>query len=391
MTTEVTLNPSITNVTVSSTDALSVDLTTSTTTVELANGLILPQPLGTGDSPTFSTVTADEFIGDLRGAIRFQAQAGENLTKGDVVYISGVSGQKPIVSKAQANSAATMPSFGLANATVNANANLEVISFGTFAHGDTSGGSENWAFGDVLYVSAATAGALTKVKPAGAANLIQNVGKVERVHGSNGSIMVAGAGRTAATPNLDNGKFFIGDSNNYSTIGSFNNQFTNTSGTISLNGANITSVGTLTSLDINGDADISGTATADAITASQTIANYVTDTAIDVTEFATYTGKKIIYTGAASTISLPNVVAADIGKSWTIVNAGTGVLTVDVDASGTAQQVRHAHAGGVNTSTTDRTIAIGGIVEIICIAEDSSGITNSSDKPNYLIYGSGVI
>ena len=137
--------------------------------------------------------------------------------------------------------------------------------------------------------------------------------------------------------------------------------------------------------------DVTGTVTADAYTGSQTISNYVTDTAIDVTEFASYVGKKIIYTGAASTISLPNVVAADIGKSWTIVNAGTGVITIDVDASGTAQQVRHAHAGGVNTSTTDRTIAIGGVVEIICIAEDSSGITNSSDKPNYLIYGGGVI
>lgn len=136
---------------------------------------------------------------------------------------------------------------------------------------------------------------------------------------------------------------------------------------------------------------VTGNVTATSYTGSQTISNYVTDTAIDVTEFASYVGKKIIYTGAASTISLPNVVAADIGKSWTIVNAGTGVITVDVDASGTAQQVRHAHAGGVNTSTTDRTIAIGGVVEIICIAEDNSGITNSSDKPNYLIYGGGVI
>jgi len=192
-----------------------------------------------------NVVTAAEFVGDLRGAVRFQAKAGESLAKGDVVYISGVSGQKPVVSKAQANSAATMPSFGLANAAVSANANIEVISFGTFAHGNTTGGAEEWEFGDILYVSAATAGALTNVKPAGAANLIQNVGKVERVHASSGSIMVAGAGRTAATPNLDTGKFFIGDSNNYSTTGSFNNQFTNTSGTISLNGANITTVGTI--------------------------------------------------------------------------------------------------------------------------------------------------
>ena len=127
------------------------------------------------------------------------------------------------------------------------------------------------------------------------------------------------------------------------------------------------------------------------ITSSQTISNYVTDTAIDATEFAGYVGKKIIYTGAASTISLPNATAADIGKTWSILNAGTGVITIDVDASGTAQQVRHLHAGGVNTSTTDRTIAIGGVVEIICIAEDNGGITNSSAKPNYAIYGGGVI
>ena len=129
-----------------------------------------------------NVVTAAEFVGDLRGAVRFQAKAGESLAKGDVVYISSVSGQKPVVSKAQANSAATMPSFGLANAAVSANGNIEVISFGTFAHGDTTGGAEEWEFGDILYVSAATAGALTNVKPAGAANLIQNVGKVERVH-----------------------------------------------------------------------------------------------------------------------------------------------------------------------------------------------------------------
>ena len=35
-------------------------------------------------------VEADEFIGDLRGATLFKAQAGEALAKGDVVYISGI-------------------------------------------------------------------------------------------------------------------------------------------------------------------------------------------------------------------------------------------------------------------------------------------------------------
>ena len=62
MSTSVTLNPSVTNVTVSNTDAISVDLTTDSTTVELTNGVILPQALGTGDSPTFNSVTAT-FLG----------------------------------------------------------------------------------------------------------------------------------------------------------------------------------------------------------------------------------------------------------------------------------------------------------------------------------------
>ena len=316
-----------------------------------------------------------------------------------MVYISSVSGQKPVVSKAQANSAATMPSFGLANAAVSANGNIEVISFGTFAHGDTTGGAEEWEFGDILYVSAATAGALTNVKPAGAANLIQNVGKVERVHASTGSIMVAGAGRTAATPNLDTGKFFIGDSNNYSSIGSFNNQFTNTSGTISLNGANITA-STVTVTDStantdfpvvfhdesNGLLDDTGALTynpstgalvsSGTITASQTLAATV-DTSIDASEFATFAGKKIVYTGGAGTLILADAVSGDVGKSWTLLNSGTGALTVDRTTN--TQTIKHLNGSAVSSGTSNLTVATGAVTEIICTAVD-----------NYIIFGSGI-
>ena len=63
-------------------------------------------------------VEADEFIGDLRGAVLFKAQAGEALTKGEVVYISGISGNTTIVSKADANDSTKMPAFGLSAETV---------------------------------------------------------------------------------------------------------------------------------------------------------------------------------------------------------------------------------------------------------------------------------
>ena len=60
-------------------------------------------------------VTDGEFIGDLRGAVQFHGQAGENLAAGDAVYISGISGNTTVVSKADANDATKMPAFGIVN------------------------------------------------------------------------------------------------------------------------------------------------------------------------------------------------------------------------------------------------------------------------------------
>ena len=46
--------------------------------------------------------TATTFIGDLRGATVFQARATEDITKGEAVYISGLSGNTPEVALARA-------------------------------------------------------------------------------------------------------------------------------------------------------------------------------------------------------------------------------------------------------------------------------------------------
>jgi len=153
-----------------------------------------------------------EFIGDINGAIRFNANAGEALSKGDVVYISEMSGTIPVVSKADASDAAKMPAFGLAFDAASLNSSVEVITFGTLSSIDTSA----FSLGDTVYVST-TAGQLTNTPPTGEANLLQNIGKVQRVHASSGSIKVGGAGRTNATPNLNEGSLFIGNSSNQSS------------------------------------------------------------------------------------------------------------------------------------------------------------------------------
>jgi hypothetical protein len=172
--------------------------------------------LGVGDTDAVNhasltltgNATAVEFIGDLEGAVRFNAKAGEALTKGDAVYVSGVSGNLPVVSKADSSNSATMPSFGLAGSTVNLNASVQIITFGTLSSIDTSA----FTLGDTLYVNGT--GTLSATKPTGESNLIQNIGKVQRVHASAGSIKVGGAGRSNDTPNLNENKIFIGNSSN---------------------------------------------------------------------------------------------------------------------------------------------------------------------------------
>ena len=172
--------------------------------------------LGIGDSDAVNhaslTLTGNaeavEFIGDLEGAVRFNAKAGEALTKGDAVYVSGISGNLPVVSKADSSSSATMPSFGLAGSTVSLNASVQIVTFGTLSSIDTS----SYTAGDNLYVNGT--GTLQTTKPTGESNLVQNIGMVQRVHATAGSIKVGGAGRTNDTPNLDENKIFIGNSSN---------------------------------------------------------------------------------------------------------------------------------------------------------------------------------
>jgi hypothetical protein len=194
-----------------------------------SNGDVTINPDGTGDISIGADIIPDadatHTIGDennrfitlhseLNGAVQFKArnETGGPLTKGQAVYISGVSGSVPLVSLARANSASTMPAHGLLAADVTNNADVQVVTFGNLTDYDTT--TYSLSANDTVYVSSATAGALTNSAPTGEANLIQNIGRVVRADASAGIIKVGGAGRSAATPNLDSGKIFLGNGSN---------------------------------------------------------------------------------------------------------------------------------------------------------------------------------
>ena len=176
---------------------------------------------------TLDTLTVGEVIGALDGPIRFTAQAGEDIDVGEVVYISGAAGDTPIVSLALASDAAKMPAFGFAYTAATSGNALQIVTFGSIEGSggspiDTSGLTVN----DVIYVSPTTAGGWTTTKPAGEANLLQNIGRVQRVNSNNGVIKVSGAGRSNATPNLNDGNIFVGNASNESVSDAFNDVLT---------------------------------------------------------------------------------------------------------------------------------------------------------------------
>jgi hypothetical protein len=154
------------------------------------------------------------FIGDINGAVLQKVKVKEagGVSKGDVVYISGGTGDNPEVMKARANSASTMAALGIIKETAAFNATAECITSGELTGLDLTG----FATGDDLYVSSSVAGELVNAAPAGEANLIQKIGKVIK-GGNGGALTVLGAFRSNATPNLNQGSIFIGDASGQSS------------------------------------------------------------------------------------------------------------------------------------------------------------------------------
>jgi len=153
------------------------------------------------------------FEGDIDGAVLQQVIAAEALSKGDVVYISGGTGDNPEVSKAQANSPSTMAALGIMKDNTNVNDIGECVTSGEITGLNLTG----FTTGDELFVSNTTAGELLTSAPTGEANLIQKIGKVVK-GGNGGALTVLGAFRINATPNLNKGNIFVGNTVNQSSV-----------------------------------------------------------------------------------------------------------------------------------------------------------------------------
>ena len=151
--------------------ALTEDYTAGTATIDVLSATVQ------------GTLTASHIHGNIAGSVYTHIRAGEDLAKGDPVYVSGFhSGTgRPIVNKADASNAAKMPAIGVMDAAVSNNNNGHMVITGTIEDLNTNA----YAVNTVLYV--ASGGGWTSTPPA--ANS-QAVGIVERSNTNTGAVII---------------------------------------------------------------------------------------------------------------------------------------------------------------------------------------------------------
>jgi hypothetical protein len=140
-------------------------------------------------------------------------RSGATANPGEVFYIDGSTGQVADFKKAKADSATTMPAVAMALDTILDTNTGRFMTFGVGRDLDTNAFTE----ADKLYVSAATAGALTTTIPTHP-NLEQRVGVVIRKHPSLGSIAVFFGATRGAEDGTNQSSFVIGTSEATSVV-----------------------------------------------------------------------------------------------------------------------------------------------------------------------------
>ena len=168
------------------------------------------------DGSNVNWVSPGGLSAETAEAIVQPIKANEALTKGDPLYIVGYQlGQDVnIVAKADSSDPTKMPVVGLVDDDYANQAFGTMTAFGSFNGAfDTSGGTEGWSVGDIIFVK--PLGGLTNIKPGGT-DLIQNVAIVSRVSTQTGELEVIALGRTNDVPNLPTGRLFVGTAANTS-------------------------------------------------------------------------------------------------------------------------------------------------------------------------------
>ena len=173
------------------------DLTPKGANLIATDLLVISEDIGGGLYETKS-ITGDEVLNAVaKTAVAVRNTTGATIYKGTIVYISGTSGGKALISKAKADAEITSSkTLGVVTADIANNANGNVLTNGLLTLLDTRTTATNpftadtLVIGDDLYLSPTTAGYVTNVKPIAPNNLV-SIGKVLETSATTGQILYA--------------------------------------------------------------------------------------------------------------------------------------------------------------------------------------------------------
>ena len=129
--------------------------------------------------------------------VRVRNQSGSTIVNGSVVYVSGATGQTPLITLAIATSYTTADVIGVTTTDITNNGFGYVTISGTVNGLDTSGFSD----GAAVYLSASSAGTYTATEPTSPNYSIQ-IGVITYSNNSNGKLLVAIQNKSVETQHI---------------------------------------------------------------------------------------------------------------------------------------------------------------------------------------------
>lgn len=161
--------------------------TTVPTTSDLVSGELAINTTDGNLYTKFDDGTVANVVSDTKKlTATVRNETGTELSAFKAVYISGASGNKPLVTLAQANSEATSSkTFGVTTSSISNNNNGTVICSGTLQGVDTNA----YAAGTTLWLSESSAGGFATTAPT-APNHAVFIGVVTRQHQTQGSVEI---------------------------------------------------------------------------------------------------------------------------------------------------------------------------------------------------------
>jgi hypothetical protein len=121
----------------------------------------------------------------------YRIKASAAISKGQLVMFTGAVGASGVLTGAPATGLTSgLVIMGIAAANIDNNGFGEVTAFGLVRGFNTSGGSENWQQGDILYYNPAVAGGLTKNPPSPPTPRVVVASVVNPATGGSGSVFV---------------------------------------------------------------------------------------------------------------------------------------------------------------------------------------------------------